>query len=72
MSVRELGKGSFATVEEYALRGQRVAVKRLRPELFANQDEIKCFVTEGMTLAKLSHRRGAHSAGKQAIGLISP
>lgn len=56
VSQRELGEGSFATVEEYVLRGQRVAVKRLRPELFADQEEIKCFVTEGMTLAKLDHR----------------
>ena len=103
-SQRGLGEGSFATVEEYVLRGQRVAVKRLRPELFEvvfslfqpsgcffcmveirsvqtafinfmlirinitgrleawfhkflqDQEEIKCFVTEGITLAKLDHR----------------
>ncbi len=66
-SQRRLGQGSFATVEEYVLRGQRVAVKRLRPELFADQEEIKCFVTEGITLAKLDHRWG-YLAGVKGVG----
>jgi hypothetical protein len=37
------------------LRGQHVAVKRLKPELFANEADLKSFVTEGVTIAKLSH-----------------
>ena len=55
MQVKDLGAGSFARVEECVLRGQSVAVKRLRPELFKDLDEIKGFVTEGITLAKLRH-----------------
>ena len=51
----ELGEGSFATVEECVLRGQRVAVKRLRAELVTNLDEVECFLAEGMTLSKLHH-----------------
>ena len=37
------------------LRGQRVAVKRLRAELVTNLDEVECFLAEGMTLSKLHH-----------------
>ncbi len=54
----ELGEGSFATVEECVLRGQRVAVKRLRAELVTNLDEVECFLAEGMTLSKLHHPCG--------------
>jgi serine/threonine protein kinase len=55
LQVKDLGAGSFARVEECVLRGQSVAVKRLRPELFKDLEEIKGFVTEGITLAKLRH-----------------
>ena len=55
MQGSELGEGSFATVEECVLRGQRVAVKRLRAELVTNLDEVECFLAEGMTLSKLHH-----------------
>ena len=41
------------------LAGQHVAVKRLRPELFRDLDEIKGFVAEGITLAELSHPCGS-------------
>ena len=37
------------------LRGQRVAVKRLRSELVTNLDEVECFLAEGMTMSKLDH-----------------
>ena len=53
--MRQLGEGSFSVVEECMLHGQGVAVKRLRPELFRDLEEIKGFVTEGMTLAELEH-----------------
>ena len=53
--VKHLGDGAFASVDECALRGQRVAVKRLKPELFSNDTELANFVTEGTTIAKLSH-----------------
>ncbi len=68
--MRELGEGSFATVEEFVLRGQRVAVKRLRPELFADQEEIKCFLTEGVTLAKLDHRHVLPEGQEYALTLV--
>jgi len=57
--VRHLGEGSFASVEECVLAGQHVAVKRLRPELFRDLDEIKGFVAEGITLAELEHPCGS-------------
>ena len=60
--VRDLGEGSFASVEECVLNGQHVAVKRLRPELFRDLDEIKGFVAEGITLAELEHRCGSRCA----------
>ena len=53
--VRHLGEGAFASVDECVLRGQHVAVKRLKPELFANEVDLKSFVAEGVTIAKLSH-----------------
>ena len=53
--VKHLGDGAFASVDECALRGQRVAVKRLKPELFSNDTELANFVTEGITIAKLHH-----------------
>ena len=50
-----MGEGAFASVDECLLRGQHVAVKRLKPELFANEADLKSFVTEGVTIARLSH-----------------
>ena len=55
MQGSELGEGSFATVEECVLRGERVAVKRLRTELVSNLDEVECFLARGMTVSKLDH-----------------
>jgi len=42
-------------VDECVLRGQGVAVKRLKPELFSNDTELSNFVTEGVTIARLHH-----------------
>ena len=53
--VRHLGDGGFASVDECLLHGQNVAVKRLKPELFANDTDLKNFVTEGVTIARLRH-----------------
>ena len=51
----KLGEGSFATVEECVLDGKAVAVKRLRPELFASERDVEMFVAEGTAIAKLDH-----------------
>ena len=55
VQVKHLGEGAFASVDECTLAGQRVAVKRLKPDLFSNDTELTNFVTEGVTIAKLSH-----------------
>ena len=53
--VRKLGEGAFATVEECVLRGQHVAVKRLKPELFADVTEVNDFLLEGVLIAQVHH-----------------
>ena len=53
--VRKLGEGAFATVEECVLRGSHVAVKRLKPELFADVMEVNDFLLEGVLIAQVHH-----------------
>ncbi len=53
--VRKLGEGAFATVEECVLRGGHVAVKRLKPELFADVLEVNDFLLEGVLIAQVHH-----------------
>ena len=57
--VRKLGEGAFATVEECVLRGQHVAVKRLKPEMFADLMEVNDFVLEGVLIAQVHHPCGS-------------
>ena len=45
--VRHLGEGAFASVDECVLGGQHVAVKRLKPELFTNDADLRSFVAGG-------------------------
>ncbi|CAL8471285.1 g10827 [Coccomyxa elongata] len=73
--VRDLGGGAFATVELCKYRpptgGETlVAVKRLRPSIIKNKEELHNFVEETKLLRKLQHRNitryigvGGHSEG---------
>lgn len=54
--VTNLGQGSFSTVDECLLNGERVAVKRLKVELLTDEREIKGFIQEGSQIARLKHR----------------
>lgn len=58
--VKRLGKGAFAVVDLCMLKTQDgrvgpVAVKRLKPDLFQNDGDVKLFLEEAQLLRKLSH-----------------
>ena len=61
VKVKVLGEGAFATVElcrmasETGDKAKLVAVKRLKPELVKNPEDLQCFVAECSTLRELSH-----------------
>lgn len=55
VTVRTLGEGTYAKVEECLLNGTAVAVKRLKPGMFSNKVEVNGFVTEGAVIARLNH-----------------
>ena len=42
-------------MEECILRGSHVAVKRLKPELFADVMEVNDFLLEGVLIAQVHH-----------------
>lgn len=61
-TVRVIGQGAFATVEECTLLnpdgtfGRTVAVKKLKPEILAHEEDLAAFVKEVALLRKLHHK----------------
>ncbi len=67
--IKKLGEGSFATVtldwwqpKESKAR-QQVAVKRVKPHLLADPQELRLFLKEVETLRILNHRHATHCTG---------
>mmetsp|Transcript_13051 Transcript_13051/g.37913 ORF Transcript_13051/g.37913 Transcript_13051/m.37913 type:complete len:497 (-) Transcript_13051:1501-2991(-) len=60
-TIRRLGEGAFAVVDEceyQPLAGgpmQVVAVKRLKPEILGNTEDVQCFLAEVALMRKLKH-----------------
>lgn len=58
--VKRLGKGAFAVVDECLYETEEgrvgpVAVKRLKPEVFANDADVQLFLQEAKLLRRLGH-----------------
>jgi serine/threonine protein kinase len=60
--IKRLGEGAFATVDLCWVtrpgQGQKLqaAVKRLKPEIFTQQEDLAAFIKEADLLRKMRHR----------------